>query len=341
VYETNIDVFASVVKALSRHFPHYTLYDLDDTNILIVAINGETTEGLNDGAFASAAARAELERIGVRSVGELQRRRLGDERTLGVALSSMLAPMNSDFFPYVDLNGARLRYLRADAVDLPRLTLLPLPFLELLRVSPPQESTVPPSPQSALAYDKAVTRALMVRHAFTGGNRSLPDPHTAAMLALIDMSADRCAEAEGQDEWLSAIQKISDMTIAYLRPGELDALWRRVDASACYRTATDQNKRWIALWQALSRRDPTEIARYGAELLDSQEPLSSDDNAYVTTAVGVSYVRMGRLDDARELLSKQMVRMERPGQFALPLRELLVLSRPSVAAGHAVVHALP
>jgi spermidine synthase len=341
VYETDTDVFASVVKALSRHFPHYALYNLDNTNVLIVATTGGSNADLNDGAFKSAGTRAELDRIGVRGVSDLQKRLLGDERTLGALFRSLPVPANSDYFPFVDLNGARLRYLRTNATDLTHLMLLPLPFLELLGVHSPEGATVPPAATSGLVYDQAVIRALSIRDAIASGKLSDLDSPTAALLTLIDMSAQKCADPMGQVVWFTAVHRVTDQTIPYLRPPELDGVWSRITASACYQSATDQNKRWVGLLEALSKREPAEIERYGAQLLDSKEQLSTDDLAYITTAMGVAYVRTGDFENARKLLSQQLAKLEQPGGFALPLRELMVLSRPTAPAGQALAQAKP
>ena len=53
----------------------------------------------------------------------------------------MPVPPNSDFFPFVDLNAPRLRYMRENAIELPALTVLPIPFLELLDGAAPRGPT--------------------------------------------------------------------------------------------------------------------------------------------------------------------------------------------------------
>ena len=42
VYETNLGVVASVMKALAPHFGAYALYNTDDLDILIIATRGAT-----------------------------------------------------------------------------------------------------------------------------------------------------------------------------------------------------------------------------------------------------------------------------------------------------------
>jgi spermidine synthase len=326
VYETDTSVFASVVKALSAHFDSYEFFDLDDTNILIVATSG-ALEAPSDRIFQYPQMRAELDRIGIRSVADLQSRQLGDNRTLGLLLKSMRVPANSDFFPFVDLSAARLRYLRASAIELPKLAILPIPFLELLGGDSMRGPTVEPAAQSILLRDRLVRSALSIRQAVSTGRLAELDPPDAASLLLIDMSAQKCVDSEGQHLWRNAVWHVSDLTAAYLNPSELAAIWERVRSSPCYREVAGEHRTWADFFAALSRRDAPEIARLGAELLEPKRPLSDDELAYLSTATAVAYFRMHQPAEAAKLLGAQLGRLDQPGQYDLALRELMVLTR--------------
>ena len=56
VYETNVDVVASVMKALAPHFGAYALYNTDDVDILIIATRGAALPIPDDRLLAIAAA---------------------------------------------------------------------------------------------------------------------------------------------------------------------------------------------------------------------------------------------------------------------------------------------
>ena len=193
VYETNIGILGSVMKALAPHFGAYALYNTDDLDILIVATRGPTLPDPDDRLLQSPLLRAELRRIGVQSVADIQTRKIGDNLTIGPLLQSLSVPPNSDFFPFVDLNAPRLRYMRDNALELPSLTLLPIPFLELLDRSAPPGATVEPSSNSVLFRDRFVQRALEIRHAVSAGSLFSLDPLSASYLLRIDMSGEQCA----------------------------------------------------------------------------------------------------------------------------------------------------
>ncbi len=327
VYETNVGVVASVMKALAPHFGAYALYNTDDVDILIVATRGTVLPIPDDRLLESPQLRAELARVGVQSVADIRRRKIGDNLTIGPLLQTMMVPPNSDFFPYVDLNAPRLRYMRETAIGLPALTVLPMPFLELLDGEAPRFATVEPAANSALFRDRLVRRALDIRRAVSSESLDDLDPLSAANLWRIDTNRNGCAAEATQTAWKSAVRNISDETAAYLTSAELDGIWNKVMSSACYRDVTGEHKMWADLLAAVSHRDAPQIVKFGTELLGAHRPDSQDDLAYLTTVTAAAQVGMGEIAQARSLLQAQWPRLNHPGQFDLALRDLVALTR--------------
>jgi spermidine synthase len=325
VYETNIGVVASVVKALAPHFGAYALYNVDDLDILIIATRGAALRSPDDRLLQSPQLRAELERVGIQSVADFQSRKIGDNLTIGPLLQKIPVPPNSDFYPFVDLNAPRLRYMRANAVELPALTVLPIPFLELLERAAPRGPTAEPGANSALFRDRLVLRALEIRHAVSSGNLDNLDPLSARYLWLIDTSRERCADKAAQIAWQNAVRSISDDTAAYLNPTELEGIWKKVISSPCYREVTAEQRSWTDLLAAIAQRNAPEIVRLGAQLLGPDSSNSDNDLAFLTTVTAAAYVRMGKTAQARSLLQAQWPRVNHTGQFDLALRELLAI----------------
>jgi spermidine synthase len=327
VYETNLGILASVIKALAPHFGAYALYNVDDLDVLIIATRGPSLGTPDESLLQSPQLRAELARIGVQSVADFRARKIGDDRTIGPVLEAVAVPANSDFYPYVDLNAPRLRYLRSNAMELPALTVLPIPFLELIDGAAPRGATLPPSANSGVIRDRLVQRALDIRRALLSGRLDDLDPATARYLWLARAAADHCATAPARSEWQDAVRNISDETAAYLNPAELEAVWSQVQSSPCYRQATGADKAWVDLWAAIARRDSPAIAGLGAGLLAPPSADSNSDLAYLTTVIAAADVRMGERAKAQTLLQAQWDRFDHSGQFEFALRELRALTR--------------
>jgi spermidine synthase len=327
IYETDIGIVASIMKGLSRHFGSYQIYNLDDTNILIVATRAATFPPPSAQVFQWPPLRTELERIGVQSTTDLQWRLIGDRRTLDPLFAAQTSPTNSDFFPYVDLNAPRLRFLTANALDLPRLTLLPAPFLDLLRADGPTSPTPEPSPHSVLYRDQKVRRALAFSRALSSGKLDDLDASAAAWLRLVVTTGEACADLAGQKTWTAAIQVVSSMTAPYLSPAELADVWNRIKQTPCYRETTGDQREWTDLLAAVAARDSGEIVRLGARLLRQPGALDKDDLNYLATVVATALLRSGQAEKARTLLASLWNQLDHSGQLALSLEVLLALAR--------------
>jgi spermidine synthase len=327
VYETNIDIVASVIKALAPHFGAYALYNVDDVDMLIIATRSAELRLPDDQLLQSPLLRAELARVSIQSAADFQSRQMGDNRTIGPLLQSLPVPANSDFFPFVDLNAPRSRYLRETAIELPALTVLPIPFFELLGAAVPAGPTVEPAANSALFRDGLVHRALQIRDAVSTGSLNGLDPLIARDLGHIDMSPEQCAAESGQSDWQNSVRHISDATASYLKAGELEGIWHQVMASPCYRQSSGERRAWVDLLVAIAGRDAAQITRLGAGLLGSQAAESEEDLAYLTTVTVAAYIRMGDIAQARSLLQAQWGRVNHAGKFEFALRDLAALTR--------------
>ena len=330
VYETNIDVLASIIKALAPHFGTYALYNVDDLDILIVATRGPVLGVPDEALLRSPLLRSELERIGIRSVADFQSRKIGDNRTLGPVLESLPVPANSDFYPYVDLHAPRSRYLKENAMELPALTLLPIPFLELVGERGPRAQTAEPSPRSAVLRDSLVQRALDIRQALASGNLDGLSPESARYLWLVNTGQAACAAAPAQAVWADAVRNLSDQTAPYLSSVELEPLWASISSSPCYREVGAGQDAWVDLFTAIARRNAPDIVRLGTGLLASGAALSDSESAYLTTVTAAAYVNLGRDAEAHALLQNRWSRFNHAGPFEFALRDLRALTEPGI-----------
>jgi len=253
-------------------------------------------------------------------------RLIGDGRTMNPLFDSVAVPVNSDYFPFVDLNAPRERFLRESALELLRLTFLSAPYLDLLRADAPGGPTLEPSHRSALARDELVRRALAVRRALTTGTLGGADPGTVFQLLLINTSGEKCADPAVQNAWRRAAGNISTMTANYLSPAELAGVWQTIRATPCYRNANGLHRLWADFLAAVAARDATQIVTLGSALQQAA-PLSQDERTYVTTMMATAYLREGMAPQARGLLETQWGRLDHAGEFGFALRDLSALVR--------------
>ena len=328
-YETNVGVIASVIKALAPHFGAYAIYNSDDSDILIIATRGAELPIPDSRIFQSPLLRTELQRIGIEGIDGIRLRKIGDNRTIGPLLQSMSSPPNSDFFPFIDLNAPRLRFMGANASELPKLTVMQIPFHELLAGGDvPRGPTIEPSANSTLVRDRSVRKALAIRRAALDGAVKDLDPPTASYVMIVDASADRCSDAGVQNAWKAAVRNVSDLTAAYLNAVELEPVWNKITSSPCYRAAASEQKAWVDMFGAIARRNATDIVKFGNYLLGSPTPITEDDLAYLTTITAAAYIQMHQIEQARSLLQEQTKKLNRLESYWFPLANLLALTQP-------------
>jgi predicted membrane-bound spermidine synthase len=325
VYETNPDIVASVIKALAPHFGAYAIYNVDDVDMLIIATRASSLRKPDATLLDSPLMQDELQRVAVESVDDIRSREMGSNRTIGALMQAMPAPANSDYYPYVDLNAPRARYLRQTAIVLPALSVLPLPFLELLGGAVPPDSTEEPSADSALFRDGLVRRAVRVRDAFAREDLNGLDPVTARTLSHLLGSPANCSPGPDEAQWRESIKALSDATVAYLSSQELAPIWRRVEASSCYQQSSGESRQWADLLVALAQRDVGAIERLGTQLLATVDR-PADEVAYLTVAAGAAYVHAGDLAGGRQLLEAQWPRAAGSRKFRFALRDLAAIT---------------
>jgi len=119
LYEFDDELVSSVLGALATHFEDFVVYHADDVNILILARRGGNLGSPDLARLLVGDMATSLARVGIGSVQELERRYVGDRRSIQALLQPFEAPANSDFYPYLDLHAGKARFIGATAVALP------------------------------------------------------------------------------------------------------------------------------------------------------------------------------------------------------------------------------
>jgi spermidine synthase len=328
VYEMDMTIIASITKALTRHFGAYALYMTDDSDVLIVATPAAKLPACNASVFDSPALREELARVGIVSQGDLQERRLGDGETLGPVLASYAAPANSDYFPFVDLNAARLRFMQANAVELPSLRTLPVPLIDILSRDAQSESASAPSGQGLLERDSAVGTARAVLDAIVKGQLDTLPPAAARDALLMQGTADSCQSAATRGVWRRAVRGIANLTTPYLSAADTKPLWEKIRASACYREFDGTHRTWAAFLAAVAARDVDAIASTGPVLgTQAGAQMTPEELTYVVLATASAEIARGSPARALDILQKTWQQLDHSDQYGLPLFTVLALAR--------------
>lgn len=318
IYETDLSVVISILKALSPHFDDYQLYNVDDSNIMVVARRGGPVPDPDPEILASKDLERELRAGGIMGIEDLISRRIGNKALLDPFIASYPVPVNSDYFPYVDQNAARFRFMRREAGDLPELTTLPVPFLQLAvpEWQPRSLDQAADFPQGR--RETIANRAGLIAASIAESNFGLLPGEIIQSVVTLDMPAESCRSGGLGMGWVAAVTDLSSRTTAMLPYSDLVPLWSKILKSPCYVGATAAQVLWPDFLHAVAERDRTKITELGRSLLESSD--SEPANlGYVLTATSAALYGSGDRLEASELVRKWRPRVPTGGEYDLAL----------------------
>jgi spermidine synthase len=115
LYEIDDALVLGVISALSEHFPAYAIFQLSEKDILIVATTRGQLPNPDWSIFQYPSLASDLKRVWPITPRTMETLRVADSRSLA-PLIRMAGVTNSDFYPTLDLNAERMRYMRTQAV---------------------------------------------------------------------------------------------------------------------------------------------------------------------------------------------------------------------------------
>ena len=297
LYELDMSLVASVMKALSQNFEDYRIYFSIEPDIIIVAKKRGQLGELNQALFEVPELKAHLHRIGIFNLSDLELRQTGDKYLLDPLFKTYPTQANSDYFPVLDLGAVRTRYLQSSATNLHHPINIALPLVETLllqtpRLTPLMASSTPLYFRGDMAY-----QALQVYHYFESlgvgqsPNIELMNETILKTVREVRQRHDQCHTNELEKAWLPYLHVFMKMTIPYLNQREMEVIWQDLDESPCLNQSTDKVRHWINLYKSASRRDFVQMAESSLALLPAEGMIAAhEQNNYLMTAAVLSHI---------------------------------------------------
>jgi spermidine synthase len=296
LYEIDIGLVSSVMKAIDRNFEDYAIYAADDANLLIVA-RADGPLPLSDSKMLSQPGLAEaLQRIDINMPQDFAMRRIGDRKLLAPLFASSPMPVNSDFFPVLDLNAARTRFMNSGAPELVLLGIEPIPVLEMLDVKAPAVSfTDVTSSRASMRSQFARTAEAILNFYDSGTLPAYADnsdlTQTVLRHALVAQRLGRdCRDPRAPALWLDSVFQVAKVTLPQLQPQETDMLSKRWGSSDCYARLTQTQLNWLKLFKAVGSRDAPNMVSTAERLIASRIDIDRDKANYVLNAGMLGYL---------------------------------------------------
>lgn len=269
LYEISPALVASVFKALAREFSDYAVFTTNDVDLVIIARNGGSLPPLSAAVFRQPRLAAELARIHIKSVADIELHRLGGRKALQPYFDSFPIAANSDYFPVLDLNAAKARFVGANATDdINNLAMTRIPALEMLG-GEPREGGITDADRPWLKKAELTRAALAIRAYLLEGRAELLariPPSIRSDVQLVRLLAIECVNSRDAltiDQLFSTANALA----ALLNRDELRPVWEKIRTSACASRLPEPQRAWTALFAAVAERNAAGMANRAESLL--------------------------------------------------------------------------
>jgi hypothetical protein len=286
-----------VLAALGEEFANYAIYAPSDFDLLILASDAPLAREPQARVFESPGLAKELWTIHVLTAGDLDARYVGSRATLAPLFASYGMPANSDYYPVLDLNAAKSRFVDKSAGDLVALGTIGVPVLELLE---PERPKRPPNPlgRGASSFERLEhTRlAWYARNYLVDARPPIPERVPRQLekdLELVRLRLVDCRDAREQDVWLHSLLRVAEAVNPYLSWNDLAPLWGRLIGERCFGTLKDFQQAWLALFRAVAARDAPRMGVLATALLGTQSDLGNEARDYLLLAAMAGHLAAG------------------------------------------------
>jgi hypothetical protein len=301
----------------------------DSDMIIIARDNGRLPEPDADFLKTTAVAAA-LNRVHVAGVQDLDLRRVGTKRTLDRFLASFAIPANSDYYPVLDQNAARARFLGSSAEDLFDFAHVPLPSLEMLSGETPDRdgTDVRLSPflrKSQAAFTAMAFRDYLLIGGFADRYEKIP-AETREKAVLLRRQFYACDAEDDPAARVGVLFEVAVSMISYLSPAELNAVWAQLEAGPCAHSLSTEQRQWLALFKAVGRRDGAGMVGSARTLLARADLWPLGAVRYLVASAMLGAISQGDYAEASRVWAEYMTMIFPEGEPNLVFRMLVAES---------------
>lgn len=297
LYDMDVPLVASIMKAVSANFQDYIVYFTNDSNIIILAAKQKLPAQPGETIFTIPTVKNEMARIGIFNSQDLQIRKVGFRASLDPLFQSYHIPANSDYYPVLDTGAARARYLASSAKDLNRLFSADYPFMPVL------EGDILPArsfySETPFSFWKAIEarEARAIYQYFIGSK----NPKFVPTIAMSRENYDAIQAMFSGNGSFDVLQQIIYSTYTYLSKEEMGLIWSVLESSKLYDAQPEELKKVLGLYKALSNRDFREALHTAELFLPGGTIFSDEKNNFLLKIVLTAHIALGNRDAASRL----------------------------------------
>lgn len=331
LYEIDIPMISTVMNALGASFDDYAVYLSNDVDVVIAAMPSGALPSLSGRVLQDKSLAELLASLDIRTMDDLNVRKLGTKKTLAPYFSSLGMPANSDYFPILDQGATSRRFMKLSAAELASLHGYSsrLEDLPLARVTSPKPESRGSVYSLRMTNDAASIDAYWLEGVTSGldGVRELPQ-NLLEMFTTLKLISGDCDAAVLRRVWSNAVKAFTMQYSAYISPEAGRLIAETVRTGRCYAGIEAESVLWIDFLESASERDWSGSLAIASRMLQSKT-LSSSERSFLMAEQWLAALKAGM---PREAAEKVIVALGGPLN-TLPLAYLSANWNASRAAG--------
>jgi len=303
LYEFDISLVVSVLKAISANFSDYVIYAAHDTSILIVARKKGTIPDPDFEVLQSPVLASELQHLSINTPQDFEILRLGGKKLFDPFIAQYRAPPNSDYYPFLDQNAAQARFTGSSIKEIVDFGDAPLPIIEMLDKTF-ERTTTGVSYISYLPRARNTNIAMNVRDLvlYETANEDARIPESVSRsIETVQLLMATCATVSDSDHLIDSLLNIAVTTIPYLTKEESLSIWEKFKLEKCNTDYTLTQQAWIDLFMAIIRRDAQVMADISTKLIKGQSAKNHIKFGYLLMAGMLGNLANNNKSEADEL----------------------------------------
>lgn len=284
LYEVSPESVASIFNALGKNFSDYRIYVSNVGNMVILAKTEGQIPDLDPRGLENPVLRAHFARVGVLTVDDVRFQEIGNKASLAPYFASIGAPANSDFFPFVDQNAAKARFMKQSS----KVTYLgnvgvPIP-------GPNYHGKIKPSAgKMVLPLDARINAQyapVLLNYLGNQAQGPIPKlPQQLHQLLLTLKSPPDCSDPVAESLWMGAGVVLASATIPFSTAEEFAPSLNYLNRNVCPTATASRNL--LQLFAAVAQRDAVSIEKAASIVLSSDR--NPSHRTYATNAILLSY----------------------------------------------------
>ncbi|HET6514869.1 MAG TPA: hypothetical protein VFG09_06875 [Thermodesulfovibrionales bacterium] len=313
LYDIDMPLVASIMKALSPYFSDYVIYATNSTDVLIAACPSGNIQGPMTSFLAMKDLMNELNKLDIMGLPDINVRVIGNKATLSPFFESYNIPPNSDYAPIVDLYAVKSRFFGSRAYDpfhsiqfdrLPILEMIGKQHVNLITAN----VTYSTYPKALRIHFADMLYQYLLKDQLQWNHPEAP-LHEESRMAIIhakQVLLGECSEDVLKLEWWQAMLHIIADFVPCWSPGQLAELLHSIETSACAKHFSVSQRDFIDLIKAVGEKDSARMAGYSKKLLEQRENNLTDADLleYILSAGILGDLAAGNIQGADLLWQK-------------------------------------